>query len=119
QKRPSRITRMGWNVPDAVGSKPVLIGRSVGEKAHRTRPLDGATAGRFTELAVDRDGLRLHRVLREVELLTDLSEGELGGKQREQSTLRARQPQILRDLVSGSGQLAANLVGAPHELLEV
>src|SRR5947208_7169656 len=54
-----------------------------------------------------------------MELFADLAERELRGKQREQSKLRARQPEVLRDLVLCCDQLPADLISASRELLEV
>src|SRR5947208_5139740 len=58
----------------------------------RTR--DRFTAARDPELAVDRDGLGLDGVSRDVERLANLAEREMGGEVRQQTKLRRGKPGV-------------------------
>ena len=72
-------------------SRPQYPGLTIpplaGEQADLLHPLDRLAAGGDAELAVDRQGLGLHRVLGQVQLLAHLAKGEVGGQQRKQAQL--------------------------------
>ena len=72
--------------------------------------LDRRAPRRHAELPVDREGLGLHRVRRQVQALGDLPEGEVGGQQRQDPQLGRGEGRAANALPSDRLDLGSQLV---------
>src|SRR5262245_31032930 len=88
-------------------------------EADLLRALDRLAAGGDAELVVHRERVLLHRVVREVQPLADLPEGEVGGQQREHAQLRPGERRCSDALFADRVELGPQLVGLLGEDAQV